>query len=75
MTMTGAEFTALIDRCGWSGRAVARRFQIGHGTIGDMKADRMTPDPRIVAYLTRVADAIARVPMPDLPLSDRRFRD
>jgi transcriptional regulator with XRE-family HTH domain len=73
--MTGAEFAKLIERTGWSARAVAKRFNISHGTVHDMKIGRMSPDPVIVRYLQGVADAIARVPMPPLPLPDRRYRD
>jgi hypothetical protein len=73
--VTGAEFAALMERLGWSVRDVARRFQIGRGTVHDMRIGRMTPDPIIADYLAAVADAIDRVPMPDLPLPDRRYHD
>lgn len=72
--MTGKEFATLIDRTGWSARAVAKRFKISHGTVHDMKIGRMSPDPAIASYLWRVADAIESVPMPPLPLADRRYR-
>lgn len=71
--MTGAEFSALIDRTGWSGRSIAKRFRLAHGTIGDMKTGRIPVQPTLAAYLERVAHAIERVPLPTLP--DRRRRD
>ena len=71
--MTGAEFADLIERTGWSARAVAKRFGIAHGTIHDMKIGRMSVDPAIAGYLARIVGAIERIPLPDL--GDRRRRD
>jgi transcriptional regulator with XRE-family HTH domain len=72
-TMTGAEFSALIERCGWSGRGLADRIGLSRGHVGDMMRGRTSPNPTVVRYLERVAKAIENVPPPDL--SDRRFRD
>ena len=71
--MTGAEFTALIDRCGWSGRWLADQWGISRGHMGDMMSGRRQPYPDLVRYLKEVAKAIKAVPDPELP--DRRFRD
>jgi transcriptional regulator with XRE-family HTH domain len=67
---TGPQFAALVARTGWSMRAIATRFGIGKSSMADMAAGRISPDPAIVAYLARVADAIDRIPMPELV--DRR---
>jgi hypothetical protein len=71
--MTGAEFSALIDRVGWSGRWLADRFGLSRGHMGDMMRGHTTPNPAIVRYLERVAKAIESIPRPDL--TDRRFRE
>jgi hypothetical protein len=71
--MTGPEFAALIERTGWSARAVADLFGLSHGVIGDMKTGRRSVNPAIAHYLERVATAIERVPVPELV--DRRLRD
>ena len=68
--MTGEEFGALIDRTGWSARAVADLFGLSHGVIGDMRTGRRVVHPDIARYLERVATAIERIPVPEL--IDRR---
>lgn len=70
--MTGPEFADLIERTGWSARAVAKAFGISHGTIHDMKTGKMSVDPAVARYLARVVAAIERIPVPEL--TDRRFR-
>jgi hypothetical protein len=69
--VSGAEFTALIERCGWSGRWLADQLSISRGHMGDMMSGRRTPHPAIVRYLERVAKAIENVPRPEL--ADRRY--
>jgi hypothetical protein len=71
--MTGAQFSALIDRIGWSGRWLADRLSLSRGHVGDMMSGRTSPNPAIVSYLESVAKAIERIPRPNL--TDRRFRE
>lgn len=73
--MTGREFAALIARTGWSARAIAKRFKLAHGTIGDMTTGRIPVQPALAAYLERVASAIERIKLPDLPDRRGRWRD
>lgn len=70
--MTGPEFSALIDRIGWSGRWLADQLGLSRGHMGDMMTGRTSPNPAIVDYLRKVAHAIERIPKPEL--TDRRFR-
>lgn len=71
--MTCAEFAALIERTGWTGREVARRFGIPRSNIAAMTSGANSVDETLARYLQRVALAIERVDMPDL--ADRRFRE
>jgi hypothetical protein len=73
--VTGDEFTALINRTGWSARSIAKRFRLSHGTIGDMTTGRIPVQPALAAYLERVASAIERIKLPDLPDRRGRWRD
>ena len=71
--MTGAQFSALIERVGWSGRWLADRLGLSRGHMGDMMTGRVSPNDSIADYLKRVAKAIDDIPLPNL--TDRRFRE
>lgn len=70
--MTGPEFTALIERTGWTVRAVADVFGVSHGLIGDMRSGRRPVHPEIAGYLQRVVAAVERIPVPELRKWERR---
>jgi len=71
--MTGAQFSALLERVGWKGRWLAERLGLSRGHMGDMMTGRVTVHPAITDYVQRVAKAIDSVPLPDM--ADRRFRE
>lgn len=70
--MTGKQFAALIESTGWTGRRVAQYLGIPRSNIAAMTSGVMSVDPAIADWLRRVADAIERVPVPDL--YDRRYK-